>query len=357
MRLFHYLKKLKYLCFFLGIAIFCFGAKGGDLNGIDSPSGCPDPWFTGPLLAPSAHVIPGGYINVEPYVFYTVNTGTYDNDWNVVDLPNFTTVNFQFLLYLGITPWMDILFISQADWNNTQGVSTLVFGDLPIELDIQLIDNEPNPAIPALKFYIIERFPTGPFQKGDPERFLTDLSGSGSFQTTFGLVVSSLFEFSGCHFLEWRINGFTTLFSNVPVKGINTYGGAPDTDGTIHPGLEWGGIFALQYSLTQNWAFALDIEGIYGYETTFKGFRGKGNPPLGIPQNVSFSIAPAIEYNFSENLGIIAGAWLSFAGKNAPQFFSGVIAINYYGPISPKGKTKFRSLGGSGGSSAGSGGR
>lgn len=354
-----------FFLFFLGLHLAMFAAKGGS-NGAPPPGDtCPDPWFTGPLLAPSGHVVPGGYINVEPYTFYTVTTGLYDSDWNTVDLPDFTSVNFQFLLYVGLNPWMDILFVPQAEWNSTQGVSTLVFGDLQVELDLQIYDNKKNHAIPALKFYIRESFPTGPYQKSNPERLTTDLSGSGSFETTVGWVLSNLLQFSGCHFLNLRLNGFVSLNSNVPVKGINAYGGAADTDGTIHPGLEWGGIFALQYNFNRNWAFALDLEGIYANKTTFRGFRGTPAqapaPPnlvLGNPSNLSFSIAPAIEYNFNESLGIIAGTWFTFAGRNTPKFISGVIAINYYGPIGKKVKpAPYRSKGGSGGSAGGSGGR
>lgn len=311
---------------------------------------CEDPWFTGPLLAPGGHVVPSGYINVEPYTFYTVTTGLYDKDWKSTSLPNRTNVNFQFLLYLGITKWMDVLFIPQAVWNETQRISSLRFGDLSIELDFQVFDNSITPAIPSLKAYVNESFPTGSFQKSNPGKASTDLSGSGSFETTFGFVLTSLYQFWDCHFLNLRLNAFITLLTKVPVKGINAYGGTPTTEGTIYPGLKWGGIFALQYNLTKHWAFALDIEGLYSKKTSFRGFSGSPPNHLGNPSNISFSIAPAIEYNFNEALGIIAGSWFTVAGKNAPQFFSGVVAINYYGPFNKSARASPRPPGRTGGS-------
>jgi hypothetical protein len=45
--------------------------------------------------------------------------------------------------------------------------------------------------------------------------------------------------------------------------------------------------------------------------------------------SIQYSLAPAIEYNWSEKLGLIAGCWLTIAGKNSRKFTSGVIALNY----------------------------
>ncbi|NGX26642.1 MAG: hypothetical protein K940chlam6_00567 [Chlamydiae bacterium] len=353
---------VKNLFLVLGLATSCFAATGKHIESSKMEE-CPGPWFTGPLLAPAGHVVPKGYINIEPYVFYTVTTGNYNSNWKTVNLPNFTSANFQFLLYIGITEWADIQLIPQASWNETKGVSSLELGDFAVEFDVQAMEDTKHNSLPGLKFYVRENFPTGHYQKRDPEKFTTDVGGSGSFETTFGFVITTTHEPWYCHFLNLRLNGFITFPTKVHVKGLNAYGGAPDTDATVKPGLEWGGIFALQYNFTQNWAFAVDIEGIYGNKTTFKGFPGTflpSTPPnvfLGNPSNVSFGIAPAIEYNFNESVGIIGGVWLTFAGRNTPHFYSGVIAINYYGPIAKGERHKYRTRGGSGGSGGGGGGR
>jgi hypothetical protein len=41
-----------------------------------------------------------------------------------------------------------------------------------------------------------------------------------------------------------------------------------------------------------------------------------------------FSLAPAIEYNWSDYVGIITGAWFTIAGRNALTFISSVTALN-----------------------------
>lgn len=348
----------KFLCT-LAITISCFGSTGSPLPD-PTPhiiyQECEDPWFTGPLLAPSAHVVPIGYINIEPYVFYTVTTGAYDSDWNSISTPNVTVANFQFLFYLGLTEWADILFAPQASWNSTMGTSSASFGDFSAELDLQVYENREDRFSPSVKFYVREIFPTGKYDRGNPDKFGTDIGGEGTFCTSFGFVLSMLHEFPKCHFLNWRFNPFYAIPTKVHVKGINFYGGAPNTKGTVTPEMQFGAIFAVEYTLSKHWVFSVDLEGIYGTKRSFKGFPGTvpeaPNTPLILsrPDSLAFSIAPALEYNFNASFGIIAGSWFTFAGKNAPKFYSAVIAINYYGPLSPETPKKgFRTHGGGGG--------
>lgn len=336
-------------CFILSLLLFA------TLLGNESPHDdpCDGPWFTGPLLAPAGGVVPEGYINVEPYTFYNVNTALYNNDWKVVNAPDFTSVEYQFLLYVGLTPWMDIFLIPAAEWRSTQGVSSMTIADFMVELDFQAYQHPTNIAIPTLKLSISETFPIGKFQRGNPQKLLTDLGGEGTFETILGATSSSTIEYAYCRYLNLRINTYFSYLTNVNVRGLNAYGGAPNTKGTIRPGLEWGWIFAMQLSLTRNWAFAMDIEGAYAAKTKFRGFPGNvlGQPPpiLSIPRSVSYSIAPAIQYNFNEKLGIIGGVWFSLAGKNTPRFISGIVAVNYITEIGPKKKPAIHPhLGGSG---------
>lgn len=61
-----------------------------------------------------------------------------------------------------------------------------------------------------------------------------------------------------------------------------------------------------------------------------KGVDKQGNPAsVGLPSSEQFSFAPAIEYNFTENFGIITGVWLSAFGRNSPRFRTGIVNIDY----------------------------
>ena len=78
------------------------------------------------------------------------------------------------------------------------------------------------------------------------------------------------------------------------------------------------------------------MEGFFWRRTTssFVGALGYDN----VEKNAKFAIssekqatyAPAIEYNYNENFGIIAGYWFSTKGKNSPDFKSYVLALNFY---------------------------
>lgn len=319
------------------------------------------PWLTGPLLTPSGHIVPLGFINVEPFFFYTTTNGIYDNNWNSSSITNLYSALFQFPAFFGLSEWADILFVGQAAWNKTRGVSTLNFGDFIVELDFALLQDTATNHIPGFKLYIQEVFPTGRYENLDPQNFGTDIGGKGSFKTTLGFVITRTFHLWCENFLALRFNGFYVAPSPVKVKGINAYGGAPDTDGKVRPGPCFGGLLGIEYNLTRNWALALDVQGLYGETTKFTGRRGTladGSPGIGLdlPVSFQFTLAPAIEYNFSESFGMIGGCWFSLAGKNSARFISGVIAINYFGPLPKTPGHTFRTSGGGTSPSTGGGG-
>lgn len=299
------------------------------------------PWLTGPLLTPTSVIVPGGYMNIEPYLYYSVNTGRYNDDWKVSSMPNFYNVIFSVPFYLGINQWMDMIFTPQVILNSTQNTSALQFGDLPIGIEFQLLHEAPENNLPGLKLYIQETFPTGKYQKLKPERLFTDAGGKGSFQTEVGIVLGRLFHLRDLYFMNVRLNLYYTNWTSVAVKGLNSYGGLRDTKGRVFPGSQWGYFLGFEFTLSRNWAFAFDAAGLYTARTGFSGKVGSSTITrnligLKIPTQVQFSFAPAIEYNFSQSLGIIAGPWFTVAGKNSFRFISGVIALNYYGPISKK---------------------
>lgn len=296
------------------------------------------PWFTGPLITPSAVTVPPGIMDVEGYFQTNVITGVYDNNWKRVSLPNFYNTEIFILSYFGITEWMDVSIIPEVNYNRTQGISSLEFADFPVSLEFQLLNQKPENNYPDFKVYILETFPTGKYQKLKPERLLTDAGGKGSFQTELGIVLGRLFKLPKDHYLNARLNLFYVYWSSPHLKGINAYGGDVDTSGRIFPGHQFSYLLGIELTLTKNWVFALDAVGVYTSKTRFSGNPGT-NPRNGIranlmsPPRLQFSFAPGIEYNFNESFGIVAGPWFTVAGRNSPSFISGIIAFNYYGPV------------------------
>jgi hypothetical protein len=321
-----------------------------------------DPWFTGPLLASSAEVVPLGFINIEPYLFTTVDYANYNQHWHSESTPNFYSVNPEVVIEIGIAKNVHFQFTPQIFWNESEGKSSARVGDLPVELDFQLVTAKDTDWWPNALLFVQETFPTGHYQRLNPKKKGVDITGFGSFSTSLGLAFSKQTWFGGAHWLSTRFNFIPRFSLPVHVKGFNTYGGGYGTRGKVYPGVFYQTILAFEFAFTRNWAFAIDLFNAYGNKTRFKGKPGVtsegARAKVGHPSFTFFSLAPAIEYNWNESLGIIAGCWFTVAGRNTGSFASAVIALNYYGPItvSKKEKPEEESHGGGGGSGSGGGG-
>lgn len=293
----------------------------------------PFPWFTGPLLTPSGHVVPTGHYNIEPYQFITTNYGLYDANWHTHSTPNIYTLNTQTFIQFGL-PWKsDFTIVPAWSWNHRHGASHWVLNDMIFGLDFELLSDERGKWWPAIKLGLRATIPTGRYQKLHPKSKGTDIGGTGSWLPTVGLTMSRLFWWGGNYFFNPRLSAHYTIPNSVHVKNFNTYGGGHHTRGTVYPGQTLNVLFGFEISLSQNWAIAHDISYLHTNKTRFKGRKGAtaGVPnQIGLPSSEQWSLAPAIEYNWTENYGVIAGAWFSFAGRNIPEFASAVIAVNVY---------------------------
>lgn len=311
------------------------------------------PWFTGPILTPSPNVVPIGHFNIEPYVYYGSTNAQYNSHWHAVDTPTFSQLRIQVPIQVGLTQWMDTAVTPQVVHSWSQGASTTKFCDMPVQFDFQILKDHPGwNWHPSLRFTIKESFPIGKYQHLNPNKHKTDISGSGSFATSLNFVVGKLLPFfSGVHFLNTRFSFSYTYPAPVHVRGFNTYGGGFGTAGKVYPGNLFNLLLGLEYSITHRWVLALDAACTLSTKTRFSGTTGHtssgalasvGNEPvdpLGIgpteavvggPASTRFSLAPALEYNWNANLGLIVGAIASIGGRNSVRFASGVAAFNYY---------------------------
>lgn len=283
------------------------------------------PWLTGPLITPSARVVAKGHVNLEPYLLWTETNAIYDSNWHPHSIPKFYQISPQLVAKIGVAERLNLSVVLQSVHNYSRGASDSGFGDLPIGLEIQLI--KPEDSDFPLKLSIQELLPTGRYQKLKRCKHGTDITGFGSYTTSIGLTVSNLQHFCGDHYLQTRLNLVFGVPAPVHVEGINVYGGDPTTHGRVFPGVFGILNFGAEYTLTKNWALALDLVGqIYDDDR----FKGHTIVPVGPPTFVQFIAAPAIEYNFNEDTGIIVGSIFTFAGKNAGRFVNVTAALNWY---------------------------
>ncbi len=290
-----------------------------------------EPFLTGPLLCPSGHTVPYGQINLEPYIFINNAVGFYNNHWHIQRFSSpQESVNLQYFVQCGISDFMDLTFLPQVFYNYTGSRDNWRYGDFYMATGFQLYSSRFDSWLPTTRISFGELFPTGEYDLLDFSQLGTDVGGGGSFVTSGRIVMSDMWYFGRHHFLSLRWSNTFAFCTSVSVNGVNAYGGDPTTKGTVKPGWIFNSIIGSEFTLTKHVALALDINFLYAAETKFSGktlaFVGKNAPTY------LLSFAPAIEYNFNVNMGIIGGIWLSAFGLEAPDFCNGVIAFNWYFP-------------------------
>ncbi len=293
------------------------------------------PWMTGPILAQPGNVVPAGHINWEPYLMVTDSFGTYNNFGKVVRQQPTVTSQPLLALTIGILKKMDFEIIAPYSFNSKDGQSFRGAADISGLLGYQAMKDDPTSWwYPSLRATLEETFPSGSYQQFDPSLLGTDATGAGSYQTSIGLNFQKVLHFGGVHYLSTRLSYTYTIPTSVHVKGINAYGGALDTNGTVNVGNKQVLDLAFEYSVTANWVLATDIVYNNGAPNTFSGTTGTtstGAPAeVGQPSTKSYQLTPSVEYNWNMHLGMIVGAWFTVYGDNSSDFAGGAMALNYY---------------------------
>ncbi len=316
------------------IACVCFSEAvwgGGSENRQPQPAG---PWFTGTLLSTRGRTLDQGHVVVEPYFYFTRYGGLYNDNWRLQSATVSRSIIQQTYVIYGVTSWMDVEIAPQWIENSSGSESLSGFGDFPIQLGFQVLRGGSDSWLPDVRVWVQEIFPTGRYNNLSPSTRGLGGTGGGSFATTIGIGVQKAIGLGGDHVLRYRVNATYGLYSPITVQGFNSYGGGFGTDGRVDPGSVTTLTVAGEYSLTRHLILALDI----GFQTidatNFSGTTGVGTS--GEPAVVGrgygnlLTIAPALEYNFNEHVGLITGPWFSLRGRNTSEFFGVVAALYLY---------------------------
>lgn len=292
------------------------------------------PWFTGPLLAPAGHTIPRGHTNLEMYGFYTVNEGVFNRHWKLIHTPGSESIVGDPIFSHGLTDRIDIQYAVPYAYNRNQGKSSQRISDVSAVLGYQLIEQKDSKWIPDLRVTLQEVIPTGKHDRLNSLNNGADGTGLGSYQTGLALNFQHLLQLGETHYLRSRLSLSYLYASPVDLNGLSVYGGTPLTRGTIRPGNLSSVDVAAELTLTQNWVAVMESYVANRGSTRFSG--SIGNDALGRPGTIGhgsvdeITLAPAVEYNFSPNIGLIAGPWFTLAGRETSDFISYVVALNAY---------------------------
>ncbi|PIS02573.1 MAG: hypothetical protein COT85_04625 [Chlamydiae bacterium CG10_big_fil_rev_8_21_14_0_10_42_34] len=288
------------------------------------------PWYTGPLITPGASMMPPGNGNTQPYLFVIDNYAAFNKDRKSIALENNLiqlkgTANVQ----TGITDNFDInvSFSGISNWQN--GHHGGGFGDIGVTGGFLI--NKQTLYAPAVKLTISETFPTGSYKSLNNNGLNLSATGAGAYSTQFGLGFSKVILWATEHPMNVRCFFGYQLSTVVNVKGFHAYGGGFGCNGKVKPGNTFSADFGYEYSFNENWVAALDVVYSATNRTKFHGNAGltaSGTPASsgsGYSDNLSF--APAIEYNWSPKLGLIAGGWFSVYGRNSSKYAAGIISL------------------------------
>lgn len=292
------------------------------------------PWYTGPLLAPSGHTIPKGHTNLEIYDFNTVILGIYDNRGHVSRTPGNRTYALSPIFSHGLTDKVDLQFSGAYNHNRYAGASSTLLGDSSVTLGYQLLEQKEARWRPDLRVTLQEILPTGRYENLNPAKNGTDSTGLGSYQTAINFNFQLLRELKNAHYLRTRLSLGYVKANKVHIDGFSSYGGNAGTDGSIFPGNLISADLATELSLTQNWVAVMEVFSNRRKSTRFKGtpgFDAQDNfDTIGRGVGRQFSLAPAMEYNFSPNIGIISGVWFPVYGNQTAKFVSYIVALNAF---------------------------
>jgi len=327
-----------------------------------------DPQYVTPLLSQPAIVMPIGHGQLRMHLYQTSNYGSYNDAYTFESLPLATTKEARTSLIYGITEDTEVQAVVTYLHNKMEGRQAGNLGDTRITVATQLMLQNERTWPPNIKLALSQLFPTGRYDQLDLGLLATDATGQGSYLTTLAMNMEHVTGLGGQHYMvEFATVGFTHA-SLVSLQGHSIYGGGPETRGSIFPGNSLFFNLALEYLPNQRWGFIMETY-IYAQQASdFKGDRGRVLPrfiraedldvlPANIRNQISqhrinnssgivfnglrpsflnlggdqgighgnvsqFTLAPAINYNFTKDISLTAGVWLTVAGKNSPAFYS-----------------------------------
>lgn len=273
------------------------------------------PLYAGTQLAFYPTNAAPGHLAVQPYLFYIHRNGAYTHHWSEKTFKATDSLSCLLALETGITDWLDISLYLNSAYKHYGNQNSFVLGDTGVFLGFQALHDQKHTWIPDLRIILGETFPTGKYDHLNPDKGGSDIFGTGSYTTTLILVLAKTFYTVLKHPYNINLNIYYIQPSHVSTHHASLYG---TSSGKAFPRSGFITNLALEYSLTRNWALGIDIRYVHQNKTTFKANNHSRQP--GLPSSEQFSLAPCLEYCWSENFSTSLGPWFTIAGRNSGAF-------------------------------------
>jgi hypothetical protein len=280
-----------------------------------------DAWWTGPMMANSAAALPQGQYLIEPYL-YDVHSSHADSFGSLTYVEYGITDR----LTAGMIPTLG--YTLMANGPGSAGVGT---GDLNLLAQYSLTQFRDGSAMPAIALMVQETVPTGRYDQLDHRP--ADAHGEGSFTTTVQLNTQTYFWVPNGRILRMRFNIGRSVSRSTRVDNVSVYGTPAGFRGYARSGDSFAVNAAWEYSLTQHWVLAFDLAYRHMLGARVHGAISVAGTSMQLiyraRSSESFAFAPAIEYNWRSNLGVLVGVRVFTGGHNNPTTVTPAIALNY----------------------------
>jgi hypothetical protein len=128
-----------------------------------------------------------------------------------------------------------------------------------------------------------------------------------------------------------RFNASQGFSNNVNVADVSVYGTEAGFRGHANPGSSFFVDASWEYSLMRRWVLALDATYRHNWNTRATGYNVLDSSSVQLDSGSSevFGFAPAIEYSWKPNLGVLLGARVIPASHNIHATITPAVAINF----------------------------
>lgn len=294
-----------------------------------------DAWWTGPIIAAGAGTLPKGHALVEPYLFNVIRYGRYDREGDERSTSRVHSYGSLTYILYGVTDRFTVGLIPTFGYINVsdgRDSSSIQVGDVTLQGQYRLSQFRQGSSIPTISFVIQQTLPTGKYDRLGAD--VNDGLGTGAYTTMLALYSQYYFWMPNGRILRSRFNVSYALSGDADVEEVSVYGTGPGFRGTARPGDVFTINSAWEYSITREWVFAVDL--LYQHDASTRLAGTQLDPATGgterIQQNFGsawrFGVAPAVEYNFTSRIGIIAGARWFALGRNTSATITPVVAVN-----------------------------
>lgn len=211
--------------------------------------------------------------------------------------------------------------------SNGPSSSVVRLGDVTLQAQYRLTKVHAGSWIPTTSIAVQETLPIGKYDRlGDRP---SEGIGSGAYTTTLALYSQTYFWLPNGRILRMRFNVSQAFSGSVNVEDVSVYVTAAGFHGHAQPGSPFFADAAWEYSLTRSWVLALDVTYRHDGNTSVTGYNvldpGSARNPASIRLTTgssdAFGFAPAIEYNWKPNLGVLIGTRLIPASHNTSATF------------------------------------